>query len=391
MSTLGTVSCGIRAPIIRRGDDLVKIVAESVMTAVAENNLTLSDKDVVAVTEAVLARAQGNYATVGQIAGEVKQKLGGGKVGLIFPIMSRNRFSLVLKAAAQGSEELIVQLSYPGDEVGNKLLSLDQLDAAGIDPYTDGFTKEEFRKIFPSTPHPFTGVDYIDYYESLAPNIKIVLSNDPKYILKYAKCVINADIHTRERTKKKLYAAGAEKVCSLSDLLTGSFSGSGYHPEYGLLGSNMATVDSVKLFPRDAKAFASALQAEMIKRTGKQIECMVYGDGAFKDPVGGIWELADPVVSPGYTAGLEGTPHELKLKYIADNDMGGASGKEAEARMKKIISEKKRQQQNAAESLGTTPRRIVDLLGSLSDLTSGSGDKGTPIILIQNYFKNYSE
>ena len=391
MSTLGTVSCGIRAPIIRHGDDLVKIVCDSVMTSVKENNITLNDKDVVAVTEAVLARSQGNYASVAQIAGDIKAKFGGGKVGLIFPIMSRNRFSLILKAAALGTGELIVQLSYPGDEVGNKLLSLDDLDAAGVEPNRDSFTKDEFRKLFPSTPHPFTGVDYIDFYEKLAPNIKIVLSNDPLYILKYTKKVINADIHTRARTKRKLYAAGADKVFSLSDILTESFSGSGFHPEYGLLGSNLSTVDSVKLFPRDAMKFAADLQAEMIKKSGKQIECMVYGDGAFKDPVGGIWELADPVVSPGHTKGLAGTPHELKLKYIADNDIGGLKGKEAEAQMKKIISEKKKQAESDTDSLGTTPRRIVDLLGSLSDLTSGSGDKGTPIILIQNYFKNFSD
>ena len=390
-NTLGTISCGIRAPIIRRGDNLVRIVADSLTKAVNENGITLYDRDVVAVTEAVLARSQGNYASVEQIAGDIRAKFAGGTAGLIFPILSRNRFSLILKAVAKGVDKLIVQLSYPGDEVGNKLLSLDELDAAGIDPAKDSFTEKEFRKYFPSTLHPFTGIDYIEYYKSLNPNIEIVLSNDPAYILKYTKNVLNADIHSRERTKRILKKAGAEKVFSLSDILTESVDGSGFHPEYGLLGSNLATADTVKLFPRDAMKFAHELQAELIKATGKKIECMVYGDGAFRDPVGGIWELADPVVSPGYTGGLEGTPHELKLKYIADNDIGGLYGAEAEAEMKHIIAAKKTQGQSAFVSQGTTPRRIVDLLGSLSDLTSGSGDKGTPIILIQNYFKNFAE
>ena len=391
MSTLGTVSCGIRAPIIRRGDDLTRVVTDSVMKAVKENNLVLNDKDVVAVTEAVLARSQNNYASSAQISKDINDKFGNETVGLIFPILSRNRFSLILKAAAKGVKKLIVQLSYPGDEVGNKLLTLDALDAAGIDPYKDSFTEKEFRKYFPSTVHPFTGVDYIEYYKSLSDNIEIVMSNDPAHILKYTKYVLNADIHNRERTKRALLRAGAQKAFSLSDILTKSVDGSGFHPEYVLLGSNLATADTVKLFPRDAMNFAYALQAEMKKASGKDIECMVYGDGAFRDPVGGIWELADPVVSPGYTKGLEGTPNELKLKYIADNEIGGLKGAEAEAEMKHIIAQKKAGDKDAFVSQGTTPRRLVDLLGSLSDLTSGSGDKGTPIILIQNYFKNYSD
>ena len=391
MSTLGTISCGIRAPIIRRGDDLTRIVTDSVMKAVRENNIVLNDRDVVAVTEAVLARSQGNYASVAQISKDINDKFGDETVGLIFPILSRNRFSLILKAVALGVKKLIVQLSYPGDEVGNKLLSLDALDDAGIDPYKDSFTEKEFRKYFPSTVHPFTGVDYIEYYKSLSSNIEIVMSNDPAYILKYTKYVLNADIHKRDRTKRALLRAGGQKVFSLSDILTESVDGSGFHPEYGLLGSNLATADTVKLFPRDAVKFACALQAELKKASGRNMECMVYGDGAFHDPVGGIWELADPVVSPGYTKGLEGTPSELKLKYIADNEIGGLRGAEAEAEMKHIIAAKKAGGKSDFVSQGTTPRRLVDLLGSLSDLTSGSGDKGTPIILIQNYFKNFAD
>lgn len=391
MSTFGTISCGIRAPIIRKGDDLVSIVTDSVLKAVKENNVTLNDKDIVSVTEAVLARAQGNYASVKQISKDIANKFNCDTVGLIFPILSRNRFSLVLKAIAQGVKKLIVQLSYPSDEVGNKLVSIEQLDEHNINPAKSSFTEAEFRKFCPVTMHPFTGIDYIEYYKKLNPNIEIVLSNDPTFILGYTKNIINADIHTRIRTKKILLEAGAEKVYTLSEIMTESVDGSGYHPQYGLLGSNLATEDKVKLFPRDAMEFAYKLQERLKTATGKHIECMVYGDGAFKDPIGGIWELADPVVSPGYTQGLEGTPNELKLKYIADNDIGNLNGEAATVELKRIISEKKKQEQTSFVTQGTTPRRLVDLIGSLSDLTSGSGDKGTPIILIQNYFKNFSE
>ena len=391
LNTLGTISCGVRAPIIRQGDDLVKIVTDSVMKAVEENNIVLNDKDIVSVTEAVLARAQGNYASITQIAQNIRNKFGDETVGLIFPILSRNRFSLLLKAAAMGVKKLVVQLSYPSDEVGNRLVGLDALDDAGINPAISNFTEEEFRKIFPVVTHSFTGVDYIKYYRELHPNIEIVLSNDPAYILKYSPFVINADIHTRERTKRLLYKAGATKVFSLSDLMTESIDGSGFHPQYGLLGSNLSDTDTVKLFPRDAQDFALALQQSLYKASGKMLECMVYGDGAFKDPAGGIWELADPVVSPGYTPGLEGLPNEIKLKYIADNDLKALKGEEATVEIKKIIAAKKKQEQSNFVSQGTTPRRLVDLIGSLSDLTSGSGDKGTPIILIQNYFKNFSD
>jgi len=382
---------GIRAPIIRQGDDLVKIVADCVMNAVKENSLALNDRDIVAVTEAVLGRAQGNYVSVGQIEQDVRAKFGDETVGLVFPILSRNRFSLVLRGIARGVKKLIVQLSYPSDEVGNQLVSIDELDKLDINPAVMSFTEEVFRRICPDVKHRFTGVDYIKYYKEQSPNIEIVLSNDPAHILKYTKCVITADIHTRARTRRILEKAGAEKVLTLADLMTESVGGSGFHPQYGLLGSNLATADTVKLFPRDAGAFAEALQKSLFEASGKLLECMVYGDGAFKDPVGGIWELADPVVSPGYTKGLEGQPSELKLKYIADNDLAGVNGAQLAEEMKKIIAAKKEQEKTAFTAQGTTPRRLADLVGSLSDLTSGSGDKGTPIILIQNYFKNFSE
>jgi F420-0:gamma-glutamyl ligase len=388
---LGTVSMGIRAPIIRAGDDLVKIVTDCIVKAAAAHHITLNDRDIVSVTEAVLARSQGNYATVDQIAKDVADKFGNETVGLVFPILSRNRFSLVLKGIARGVKKLVVQLSYPADEVGNHLISLDALDELGIDPHTRGMTEAEFRKICPEIVHRFTGVDYIELYRALGDNIEVVLSNDPAYILKYAKNVICADIHSRARTKRILEKAGAKKVYGLSDILSRSVDGSGYHPEYGLLGSNLATADSVKLFPRDAGAFVTALQQSLRAATGKQLECMVYGDGAFKDPVGGIWELADPVVSPGFTDGLLGTPNEMKLKYLADNDIPELSGEDAELALKRRIAEKQPQTLEALTALGTTPRRLTDLIGTLSDLTSGSGDKGTPIILIQNYFKDFSK
>ncbi len=335
---LGTVSMGIRAPIIRAGDDLVKIVTDSVLKAASENHLVLNDRDIVSVTEAVLARAQGNYATVDQIAKDVSEKFGSETVGLVFPILSRNRFSLVLKGIARGVKKLIVQLSYPADEVGNHLIGLEELDSLGINPGVQSFTEEEFRTVCPKLAHRFTGVDYIRLFKDQHPNIEVILSNDPAYILKYTKNVIHADIHTRARTRRILEKAGAEKVYGLCDILNRSVDGSGYHPEFGLLGSNLATTTSVKLFPRDAGAFVRKLQESLQAETGKRIECMIYGDGAFKDPVGGIWELADPVVSPGYTDGLNGTPHEMKLKYLADNDIPELSGEAAEKAIKQKIA-----------------------------------------------------
>lgn len=389
MDYQGTISRGIRAPIIRTGDNLVQITADCVCNASKEGNFPLQDKDVVAVTEAVLARSQGNYATIDQIAADIKEKFGDETVGLILPIFSRNRFSMVLKGIAKGAKKLIVQLSYPSDEVGNSFVTYEQLMEKNVNPYADVFTGDEFRATFGDVRHTFTGVDYIEYYQKTG-NCEVILANNPCEILKYTKFVINADIHTRRRTKRTLLKAGAEKVVSLDEILNKSVNGSGYNAEYGVLGSNLATENSVKLFPRDSQKFADDLQAELKKRTGKNIECMVYGDGAFKDPVGGIWELADPVCSPGFTAGLKGKPNEIKLKYLADNDLADLSGEKAVEAMKEIIKNKEKDMINDMRSQGTTPRQLTDLLASLADLTSGSGDKGTPIILIQNYFKNFS-
>lgn len=389
MDYQGTISRGVRAPIIRQGDDLVQITADCVCNAAKEGGFPLQDKDVVAVTEAVLARAQGNYATIDQIAADVKAKFGDETVGLVLPIFSRNRFSMVLKGIAKGVKKLIVQLSYPSDEVGNSFVTYEQLLEKDVNPYTDVFTGEEFRKLFGDVRHTFTGVDYIEFYEKTG-NCQVILANNPCEILKHTKYVINADIHTRKRTKKALLKGGATKVVSLDEILCESVDGSGYNAEYGVLGSNLATDSSVKLFPRDAQKFVEDLQAELKKRTGKDIECMVYGDGAFKDPVGGIWELADPVASPAFTKGLIGKPNEIKLKYLADNDLANVSGEEAIAAMKEMIRSKEDDLVNNNKSLGTTPRQLTDLLASLADLTSGSGDKGTPIILIQNYFKNFA-
>lgn len=389
MDYQGTISRGVRAPIIRQGDDLVKITADCVTEASKQGGFTILDGDVIAVTEAVLARSQGNYATVDQIAKDVSGKFGDHTVGLVLPIFSRNRFSMILKGISKGVKKLIVQLSYPSDEVGNSFVTPEQIYEKGVNPYSDVFTAEEFRKTFGDVRHIFTGVDYIDYYEKTG-NCEVILANDPCEILKRTKYVINADIHTRKRTKARLLKAGAEKVVSLDEILTSSVDGSGYNEDYGVLGSNLATENSVKLFPRAAKEFVEELSAEMKKRTGKRVECMVYGDGAFKDPVGGIWELADPVCSPAYTSGLEGKPNEIKLKYLADNDLASLSGEKAIEAMKDMIRHKESDLTNNMKSQGTTPRRITDLLASLSDLTSGSGDKGTPFILIQNYFKNYS-
>lgn len=392
MKTIGTISRGIKAPIIKRGDNLVDIVCESVLAACKEGEFSLQDRDVVAMTEAIVARAQGNYATIEQISKDVREKTGGGRVGLIFPIMSRNRFSMILKGIAGGVDELIIQMSYPGDEVGNPLIPLDILDEKGVDPYKDVFTEEEYYEKFGKIVHPFTGIDYVELYKEFGgSNCKIIIANNPKAILKYTDKVINADIHTRNRTKRILKEAGASVVLNLADILNQSVDGSGYNELYGLYGSNLATDTSVKLFPRDAQPIVDAIAERLRKETGKKIEVMVYGDGAFKDPVGGIWELADPVVSPAYTDGLNGTPNEIKLKYLADNAISDLSGDEAAKAMKALIASKKDNLVADQASQGTTPRRLTDLLGSLCDLTSGSGDKGTPIILIQNYFTNYSQ
>ena len=391
MKYSGTISRGVRTPIIKKGDDLASIVVESICNCVNEANLELNDRDVVAVTEAVVGISQGNYATADQIAKDVNNKFGDATVGLIFPIMSRNRFSMVLKGISRGVKKLIIQLSYPGDEVGNKLISPDELFDSGVNPYADVFSEEEFRKIFPNTVHEFTGVDYIDFYKKTCEcDCEIILANDPKAILKYTDNVIVASIHERHRNKKALIKAGVKKVYSLDELLTESVDGSGYNEKYGLLGSNLATDNSVKLFPRDCESFVLDVQARLHKVFNKNIEVMIYGDGAFKDPQGGIWELADPVVSPAFTKGLVGTPNELKLKYISDNALKDLTGEELKEAMIKMIKEKDSNLVGRMETQGTTPRQITDLLGSLSDLTSGSGDKGTPVILIQNYFSNYS-
>lgn len=388
MDYQGTISRGVRAPIIRRGDDLVKITADCIEAAAKQGGFAIQDKDVIAVTEAVLARSQGNYATIDQIAKDVSEKFGDHTVGLVMPIFSRNRFSMILKGISKGVKKLVVQLSYPSDEVGNSFVTPDVLFEKGVNPYTDVFTAEEFRKTFGDVRHIFTGVDYIDYYEKTG-NCEVILANNPCEILKHTKYVINADIHTRKRTKAQLIRGGAEKVVSLDEILTAPVDGSGYNEKYGVLGSNLATENSVKLFPRDGQKFVESLQTEMKKRTGKTVECMVYGDGAFKDPVGGIWELADPVASPAFTEGLRGKPNEIKLKYLADNDLASLNGEEAIEAMKDMIRHKESDLTNNMKSQGTTPRQLTDLLASLSDLTSGSGDKGTPFILIQNYFKNY--
>ena len=391
---VGTVSRGIRCPIIREGDDLSAIVVDSVIEAAESEGFALRDRDVVAVTESVVARAQGNYATVDAIAKDVRAKLGGETIGVIFPILSRNRFAICLRGIAQGAKKVVLMLSYPSDEVGNELVSFDQLDAAQVNPYSDVLSLEKYRELFGANPHPFTGVDYVAYYGDLVrecgAEVEIIFANDPRAILPYAKKILNCDIHTRKRTKRLLLAAGAETVCGLDDILTESIDGNGYNASYGLLGSNKSTEDTVKLFPRDCNSLVLNIQAKLLEKTGKHIEVMVYGDGAFKDPAGKIWELADPVVSPGYTSGLEGTPNELKLKYLADNDFADLSGAELKAAIENAIRSKKDDLVGNMASQGTTPRRLTDLIGSLCDLTSGSGDKGTPIILVQGYFDNYT-
>ncbi len=391
---VGTVSRGIRAPIIREGDDLVSIVAESVLLAAESEGFELRDKDVVAVTEAVVARAQGNYASIDAIAADVSSKLGGEDIGVVFPILSRNRFAICLKGIAKGAKKIFLMLSYPSDEVGNHLVDVDMLDEKNIDPYSDVLTLEKYRELFGENKHPFTGVDYVDYYSDLirscGADVEVIFANNPKVILNYTKNVLTCDIHTRKRTKRILKAAGAEKVLGLDDILTSSVTGSGFNSDFGLLGSNKATEDKVKLFPRDCTPFVNAVQEKLIKATGKHIEVMVYGDGAFKDPVGKIWELADPVVSPAYTSGLEGTPNEIKIKYIADNQYANLKGDELKKAVSEFIKHKDSNLVGSMASQGTTPRRLTDLIGSLCDLTSGSGDKGTPIILIQGYFDNYT-
>jgi len=391
---IGTVSRGVRAPIIRSGDDIAKIVAESVLDAAKSENLEIRDRDVVAVTEAVVARAQGNYATTAQIAADIKNKFPSGEIGVIFPILSRNRFSICLKGIAMGAKKIYIMLSYPSDEVGNHLVDLDLLDAAGVNPWTDVLSEADWREKFGYIKHTFTGVDYIEYYKQLIEECgceaEVILANDCRTILNYTKNVLNCDIHTRARTKRLLKAAGAEIVYGIDEILTSSVDGSGYNENYGLLGSNKATEDTVKLFPRDGQPIVDRIQKIIEDASGKHVEVMIYGDGAFKDPVGKIWELADPVVSPAFTAGLVGQPNEVKLKYLADNDFADLKGEELKAAISDYIRHKDADLVGKMASQGTTPRRLTDLIGSLCDLTSGSGDKGTPIVWIQGYFDNYT-
>ena len=391
---VGTVSRGIRAPIIRSGDDLADIVTRSLLQAAEQEGFSIRDRDVVAMTEAIVARAQGNYASVEDIAQDVNAKLGGGTVGVIFPILSRNRFAICLRGIAKGAKKIVLMLSYPSDEVGNHLVSLDALDDKGVDPYRNVLTLERYRQLFGYEKHPFTGVDYVEYYESLirgcGAQVEILFANDPRAILAHTKDVICCDIHTRQRTKRLLKAAGGERIFGLDEILNAPVNGSGYNETYGLLGSNKSTEDQVKLFPRDCQGLVEDIQKRLLKATGKHVEVMVYGDGAFKDPVGKIWELADPVVSPAYTPGLEGTPNELKLKYLADNDFAQLSGEALAQAIRDRIHKKDDNLVGQMVSEGTTPRRLTDLIGSLCDLTSGSGDKGTPIVHIQGYFDNYT-
>ena len=391
---VGTISRGVRCPIIREGDNLVDIVVESVLAAAESEGFELRDRDVIGITESIVARAQGNYVSVQDIADDVKAKLGGETVGVIFPILSRNRFAINLKGIAMGCKKVVLMLNYPSDEVGNALLTYDQLDEAGVNPYSDVLTLERYRELFGDNKHEFTGVDYVDYYGGIikeaGAEVEIVFANQAKTILDYTDCVINCDIHTRARTKRILKAAGARVVCGLDDLMTSSVNGSGFNEKYGLLGSNKSTEDKIKLFPQECKELVLDIQAKILEKTGKYIEVMVYGDGAFKDPQGKIWELADPVVSPAFTDGLIGTPNELKLKYLADNDFANLSGAELKEAIANSIRAKEDNLVGNMASQGTTPRQLTDLIGSLCDLTSGSGDKGTPIILIQGYFDNFT-
>ena len=391
---VGTVSRGIRCPIIRQGDDLASIVTDSVLLAAKEEGFVLHDRDVVSITESIVARAQGNYASVQDIAADVRAKCGGGTVGVIFPILSRNRFAICLKGIAMGAKKIVLMLSYPSDEVGNELVSLDKVDEAGVNPYSDVLTLDQYRSLFGENRHEFTGVDYVAYYteiiEGAGAEAEIIFANQPKAVLDYTDTVITCDIHTRARTKRILKAAGAKIVLGLDDILNAPVNGSGCNEKYGLLGSNKSTEDTVKLFPRDCVALVEEIQARFLKETGKHIEVMVYGDGAFKDPKGKIWELADPVVSPAHTAGLIGTPNELKLKYLADNDYAHLSGEALKEAIESSIRAKDGDLKGKMASEGTTPRQLTDLIGSLCDLTSGSGDKGTPVVLVQGYFDNYT-
>ena len=391
---VGTVSRGIRCPIFREGDDLAKIVSDSVLEAAESEGFELRDRDVISITESVVARVQGNYATIDAVAKDVKVKLGGETIGVIFPILSRNRFAICLRGIAKGAKKVVLMVSYPSDEVGNELVSLDKIDAAGVNPYSDVLSLEKYRELFGVNKHEFTGVDYVEYYGNLiresGAEVEIIFANQPKAILDYADCILNCDIHTRARTKRILLEAGAKAVCGLDDILNAPVDGSGCNEKYGLLGSNKSTEDTIKLFPRECKQLVLDIQKNIMDKTGKHVEVMVYGDGAFKDPQGKIWELADPVVSPAFTDGLVGTPNELKLKYLADNDFKDLSGEE----LKKAISESIKNKQDDLvgnmASQGTTPRQLTDLIGSLCDLTSGSGDKGTPVVLVQGYFDNYT-
>lgn len=391
---VGTVSRGVRCPIIREGDNLVDIVVNSVLEAAESEGFELRNRDVIGITESIVARAQGNYASVEDIAADVKAKLGGETVGVIFPILSRNRFAINLKGIAMGCKKVVLMLSYPSDEVGNALLTYDQLDEAGINPYSDVLSLERYRELFGENKHEFTGVDYVEYYSQIirdaGAEVEIVFANQAKTILDYTDCIINCDIHTRARTKRILKAAGAKVVCGLDDIMNASVNGSGYNEKYGLLGSNKSTEDKIKLFPKECKDLVLAIQSSLLEKTGKLIEVMVYGDGAFKDPQGKIWELADPVVSPAFTDGLIGTPNELKLKYLADNDFANLSGEALKEAISDSIKAKNGNLVGNMASQGTTPRQLTDLIGSLCDLTSGSGDKGTPIILIQGYFDNFT-
>lgn len=391
---VGTISRGIRCPIIRENDNLADIVVESVLAAAESEGFALRDRDVIAATESIVARAQGNYASIEAIAEDVRTKLGGETIGVITPILSRNRFAICLKGIAMGAKKVVLMLGYPSDEVGNQLVSLDKLDEAGINPYSDVLTLEKYRELFGENKHEFTGVDYVEYYgnivEEAGAEVEIIFANNPRVILDYTKNVLNCDIHTRARTKRILKAAGAERVCGLDDILTAPVNGSGYNAKYGLLGSNKATEDTIKLFPNECFDLVENIQKQILDKTGKHVEVMVYGDGAFKDPQGKIWELADPVVSPAYTSGLIGTPNELKLKYLADNDFADLKGEELKEAISKRIKEKNDNLVGDMASQGTTPRQLTDLIGSLCDLTSGSGDKGTPVVLVQGYFDNYT-
>lgn len=393
--TVGTVTRGLRCPIINEGDNIEQIVVDSVLKASQAEGFTIQDKDIVAITESIVARAQGNYASIDQIATDIKNKFGDDTVGITFPILSRNRFANCLRGIARGAKKVVIMLSYPSDEVGNHLISLDMLDEKGVNPWTDTLTEEQFRELFGFNKHSFTGIDYIDYYKELVTaegaECEIVFSQKPKTILAYTKSVLTCDIHTRFRTKRILEQNGAEKVFTLDDILAESIDGSGYNEQYGLLGSNKSTEHGVKLFPRNCQPVVDNIQEMLKEKTGQDVEVMIYGDGAFKDPVGKIWELADPVVSPAYTDGLDGTPNEVKLKYLADNNFANLRGADLEAAIKKHINEKDEDLTGAMEAQGTTPRKLTDLIGSLADLTSGSGDKGTPIVFIQGYFDNFTK